>query len=159
MGEGKHPGGRPPVYDDDSFPEMAEKLCKLGATDAELADFFKVTVTTINQWKLVHEKFSASIKVGKDPADERVKRSVYNRAVGYDYQTTKIFNGPSGPVIVPYTEHVPPDTTAQQFWLRNRCKNEFRDKQETVVTGADGGPIKTENVIYSGVLAEEDKSI
>ena len=158
MGEGKHPGGRPPVYDD-SFPEKAEKLCKLGATDAELADFFKVTITTINQWKLVHEKFSASIKTAKEPADERVKRSLFHRAVGYDYETTKIFNGPNGTVVVPCTVHVPPDTTAQQFWLRNRCKDEFRDKQETTVTGPNDGPIKTENVIYSGILAEEDEKI
>jgi len=158
MGEEKHPGGRPPTYNS-SFAEQAGKLCKLGATDMELADFFKVSVGCINQWKLIHPEFHESIKVAKEPADERVKRSLYNRAVGYSYETKKIFNGPGGVVEVPDIVHVPPDTTAQQFWLRNRCKDEFRDKQETTVTGPNDGPIKTENVVYSGILADEDKTI
>ena len=33
--------GRPTDYDD-AFPEQARKLCQLGATDMELADFFDV---------------------------------------------------------------------------------------------------------------------
>ena len=125
----KHPGGRPTLYDS-SYAKQSEKLCKLGATDADLAEFFEVQIATIHHWKLVHEEFFDSIKVGKKPADERVKRSLYNRAVGYTYETTKIFNGHNGVVVVPYKEHVPPDVTVGQFWLRNRCKDEFRDKHE-----------------------------
>lgn len=158
MGEEKHPGGRPTLYKP-IYAEQAEKLCKLGATDMELADFFEVNVATLQQWKLLHQEFHDSIKVAKEPADERVKRSLYHRATGYSYATKKIFNGPGGVVEVPDIVHVPPDVTAQQFWLRNRCKDEFRDKQETSVTGPNDGPIKTENVVYSGVLAEEDKNI
>jgi len=157
---GKHPGGRPSTYDSSYHPVKAAKLCKLGATDAELADFFEVSIATICRWRLEHEEFCESIKIAKESlADARVKRSLYHRAVGYTYETTKLFNGPNGVVEVAHTEHVPPEVTAQKFWLINRCKDEFREKQETVVTGADGGPIKTENVVYSGVLAGEDKTI
>lgn len=159
MAEGKHPGGRPSGYDASFHPRKAKKLCEMGAVDSDLADYFDVTIATINHWKLEHEEFFASIKVAKAPADERVKRSLYNRAVGYTYETKKIINTPGGIVEVPDQVHVPPDTTAQQFWLRNRCKDEFRDKQETALTGPNDGPIKTENVVYSGVLAKEDETI
>ena len=47
----------------------------------------------------------------------RVKRSLYARAVGYNYETTKIFMpaGREKPVYAPYVEHVPPDVTACIF--------------------------------------------
>jgi hypothetical protein len=48
----------------------------------------------------------------------RVKRSLYTRAVGYNYEAVKIFMPANRekPVIVPYIEHVPPDVTAGIFW-------------------------------------------
>ena len=65
-------------------------------------------------------------------ADERVERSFYNRAVGYTFDTVKIFMpaGASEPVHAPYREHVPPDTGAAMNWLKNRRKETWRDKQD-----------------------------
>lgn len=42
--------GRPTLYREE-YAEQARKLCLLGTTDAELADFFNVAVDTINEWK------------------------------------------------------------------------------------------------------------
>jgi hypothetical protein len=52
----------------------------------------------------------------------RVERSLYSRAVGYNYEATKIFMpaGHAKPVYAPYIEHVPPDVTAGIFWMKNR---------------------------------------
>jgi hypothetical protein len=52
----------------------------------------------------------------------RVKRSLYARAVGYNYEAVKIFMPANRekPVVVPYIEHVPPDVTAGIFWMKNR---------------------------------------
>jgi hypothetical protein len=49
--------------------------------------------------------------------------------VGYSYDAVKIFMpaGASKPVIVSYVEHVPPDTTAGIFWLKNRDPARWRD--------------------------------
>jgi hypothetical protein len=49
--------------------------------------------------------------------------------VGYSYDAVKIFlpAGASKPTIVPYVEHVPPDTTAAIFWLKNRQPAHWRD--------------------------------
>ena len=40
------PAGRPTLYREE-YTEQALKLCRLGATDRELADFFDVHVDTI----------------------------------------------------------------------------------------------------------------
>jgi hypothetical protein len=65
---------------------------------------------------------------GKEEADARVKRSLYSRAVGYSFNSEKIFCNKDGDVTrVPYREHVPPDVTAQIFWLKNRDPAHWRD--------------------------------
>jgi hypothetical protein len=62
----------------------------------------------------------------------RVERSLYSRAVGYNYEATKIFMpaNRSKPVYAPYIEHVPPDVTAGIFWLKNRGPQHWRDSQQ-----------------------------
>jgi hypothetical protein len=57
--------------------------------------------------------------------------TTHNRAVGYSYETVKIFCDKNGKVTrVPYQEHVPPDVTACIFWLKNRKPSEWRDVQQ-----------------------------
>lgn len=126
-------GGRPTAYEEE-FAGQAEKLCALGATDDDLAEFFDVSTRTIYRWKIEHEKFCQALKVGKDVADERVVRSLYNRAVGYTFDSEKIMAVSQGKDLgsevqrIPCKEHVAPDVTAAIFWLKNRRGAEWRDK-------------------------------
>ena len=107
---------------------MAKHAAKLGATDADLAKIFGVSDATIDNWKAQHPDFLGSLKAGKEEADARVERSLYMRAVGYSYDAEKIFCDKNGKVTrVPYREHVPPDVTAQIFWLKNRDPAHWRD--------------------------------
>lgn len=123
--------GRPSKYTQE-FAVQAEKLCRLGATNRELGDFFNVDTRTIERWASEHEEFCRSIKTGKEVADDRVERSLYHRANGYEHSAVKIFmpSGAEKPVYAPYVEHVPPDTTAAIFWLKNRRPEQWRDKHD-----------------------------
>lgn len=120
---------RPTVYKPE-YAEQAAKLCALGATDEDLAEFFKVAIRTIGYWKTSHEEFLHALKVGKDEPDTAVERSLFQRAVGYTYDTEQIFMHEGKAVRVPTRKHVPPDVTAQIFWLKNRKPKDWRDKQE-----------------------------
>jgi hypothetical protein len=108
-----------------------------------LADFFSVTTVTIWRWQSAHEAFCNALKRGKDAADERVERSLYARATGYTFDAVKIFMpaGAKKPVYAKYQEHVAPDTTAAIFWLKNRRREEWRDKMDHEHTGKDGTPL------------------
>jgi hypothetical protein len=64
----KRKGGRPTRYRKE-FAEQALKLCRLGATDVELAHFFEVSVVTADSWKKNHREFFGSLKEGKSAAD------------------------------------------------------------------------------------------
>lgn len=130
--------GRPTAYRT-QFADQAKLMCERGATDIELADFFKVDVRTIHNWKHAHAEFFHSVKVGKSDADDRVERSLYHRAIGYEQDEVKIFmpSGAEKPVYAPYRAKVAPDTTAATFWLKNRRPEEWREKSELKIDASE----------------------
>lgn len=127
-------GGRPSGYKAE-FAEQAKKLCRLGATNADLADFFGVTFQTINNWRVAHQEFFDALKIGKDETDQQVERSLFQRAMGYTCNEDDIRVIDNQIVITPTIKHYPPDTTAMIFWLKNRKPVEWRDKQEIEHSG------------------------
>lgn len=122
-------GGRPTKYDP-AYAEQAKKLCVLGATDIEIADFFGVSTSTFYLWRNQHVEFSEAVRAGKDRADDRVEMALYNRAVGYTFESEKVFQFQGQVVRAPTREHVPPDPGAAFNWLKNRRPAEWRDKVE-----------------------------
>lgn len=131
--------GRPTDYREE-YAEQARKLAELGATDQEVASFFAVDVRTIYRWKHDHDTFCQSLKVGKEVADDRVERSLYQKAIGYEQEEVKIFMPAQAeaPVYAPFVAKIAPDTTAAIFWLKNRRSQEWRDKTTTELTDPDG---------------------
>jgi len=119
------------------YVDQAEKLSAMGATDAEIARFFDVSVPTLSSWAAIHEDFGAALQKGSAVADATVERSLYQRAIGYSYESEKIiYDAQSGEVIrAPIDVHVPPDVKAQIFWLKNRDPRNWRDRREV---GMDG---------------------
>lgn len=101
--------GRPTLYRPE-YAQQAEKACAEGATNADLAELFKVTVSTVQLWLTQHAEFSESVKRGRAETDDRVVKSLYQRAITSD-------------------------TTAAIFWLKNRRPAEWRDRQEHAVSG------------------------
>lgn len=117
---------RPSSYKPE-YPEQAKKLCLLGATDKEIADFFGVAESTLYVWKNTYPEFSEALKAGKDEADERVERSLYHKALGYSFDSEKVFMYQGAIVRTPFREHIPPSDTACIFWLKNRRADRWRD--------------------------------
>ncbi|MDQ0571489.1 hypothetical protein QFZ42_003323 [Variovorax paradoxus] len=125
----------------EEFIAQAEKLCKLGATDMEVADFLEIEVRTLYRWKAEHEAFCQALKAGKDVADDRVERSLFARANGYEHDEVDIRVVANAIVQTPTRKYYPPDTTAAIFWLKNRKPKEWRETKAVELTGANGGPV------------------
>ena len=147
--------GRPSSFKEE-YIDQAERLCSLGLTDEEIAKFFGVTVRTLYRWKGQFPRFCQAIKTGGEEANERVERSLYKRAVGYEQVAVKIFMpaGADAPIYARYIEQVQPDTTAAIFWLKNRRKEAWRDVSKHEHTGKDGEPL----VEQSPETAELDRA-
>jgi hypothetical protein len=133
---------RPSKYKEE-YAAQVYKLCLLGATDKELADFFNIDEATLNLWKEKHQEFSESLKKGKFEADATVASKLFHRATGYEHPEiiTASFQG----IITDTKEvikHYPPDTTAAIFWLKNRQRDKWRDKQEVESTNTNDNTVR-----------------
>ena len=122
---------RPSKYQPE-FAKQAKMLCKLGATDMEIAEFFGVTDRTLYRWKIEHREFCQALKVSKAEADERVKRALYQRAVGYSFNTEKVFQHQGKVVRAKTVEHCPPDVAAAFIWLKNRDPENWRARPDPI---------------------------
>lgn len=127
-------GGRPTKYDP-KYVDQVAKLCGLGATDEEIASFFEVCKMTIIRWREQYADFAEATRTGKETADERVERSLFQMAVGYEHPAVKIFQDNGEPIYAAYREHVPANVSAAIFWLKNRRRETWRDKQEVEHSG------------------------
>lgn len=135
----KHAGGRPPKYK----PEIllaVEFMARHGLTDVEMSKRIGVSEVTFNSWKKKYPEFLKSLKAGKEEADERVEKALFQLAIGYEYDAEKPVTvgegkGFSRIEIAKYREKTPPNPTACIFWLKNRRKDKWRDKQEIEHSG------------------------
>lgn len=121
--------GRPSKYKPEYVRE-GEKLCRLGATDAQIADFFGVTESTLYLWKVTYAEFSEALKRGKAELDSQVEQSLFRRAMGYSHQSEKVFQFQGQVIRAETVEHYPPDPTSMIFWLKNRQPEKWRDRPE-----------------------------
>lgn len=146
------PRGRPSLYKPE-YDEQARKLCLLGATDPELADFFGVNIDTIYEWKKVHGTFSDAIKRGKIQADSNVADRLYQRAMGYEHPEVDIRVINQEIIQTPITKVYAPDPTAAIFWLKNRQRTKWRDRIETEHSGKiDTSPL-TDDELQTKIAA------
>ena len=83
---------------------QVENIAALGLTDVEIAMVLSISKSTLNAWK-DNADFLDSLKRGKLKADMNVTQSLYRKATGGD-------------------------TVAQIFWLKNRRRQDWRDKQD-----------------------------
>ncbi len=151
--------GRPTEYKEE-YNIQVKKLCRLGATDKQIADFFNVSETTITTWKGKYANFLLSLKEGKEISDMEVADSLFKRATGYSYnevkkEVTEDDNGDEKYKKTTTTvKEVIPDTGAAMAWLKNRRPKEWRDRKEI----EHSGKMKHE-IDYSSLSDEELKNI
>ena len=138
--KGNAGGGRPTLYKP-KHAEIAERMCSKGATRADLADRFGVSIATVVSWQFEHEEFSSACKMGQAKADDRVERSYYERAVGYTYDSEKLFMHEGKIIREPVKVHVAPDPRAGEFWLRNRRPDRWKDSKQLETRVADDDPL------------------
>jgi len=105
--------------------KLAYKLCLLGATDVEIADFFEIDEPTLIKWRNTVPEFARAILDGKDRADANVANAMYQRAIGCSHKEDKVVSYLGDATIVRTEKHYPPDVSAGQFWLMTRQRDKW----------------------------------
>jgi DNA invertase Pin-like site-specific DNA recombinase len=86
---GKHPGGRPEKYDEQT-PITAGWLARDGKTNDEIATALGISRSTLQEWIKKYPKLSDAIKTNKEVVDNRVVDALLKSCLGYDYEKTEI---------------------------------------------------------------------
>jgi hypothetical protein len=109
-----------------------------GLTEPQICQNMGIGISTLTEWKTKFPAIAASIKKGREPVDIQVENALLRRALGYDYEETiteveDLGGGRTKKHVRKVTKHVPADTTAQIFWLKNRKPKQWREKMEAAV--------------------------
>ena len=137
---GKHRAGRPSTYKKE-YATLVYDAILLGKTIPEISDLFKISIAGFYNWQKKHPDFKKKVEEAAN-ADASVARSLYNRALGYNYKAVHIAaDAKTGAIVqVPYIEHCPPDVGAQKHILATRHPKLWREKTSVELTGPDGAP-------------------
>ena len=122
--------GRPTLYRPE-FPDLARRFCLLGGTNEELADFFEVSRSTIDEWLRVHPEFAERVRKGRDMIDMVVADKLLTRALGYTQEGKKYVLHRGEEKELRHVVHHPPDVRACIFWLRNRRRKHWLERAQT----------------------------
>lgn len=114
---------------------LLEGWARDGLTDEQIAKNIGINRTTLYDWKKKEVNIADALKKGKEIVDFEVENALLKRALGYEYEEETYENGILTKKV---KKQVPPDTTAQIFWLKNRQVKKWRDKVEI----ADNDAIK-----------------
>lgn len=105
-----------------------EGWAKDGLSDEQIAHNIGINKNTIYTWKKKYKVIDDVLKKGKEVVDRQVENALLKRALGYDYEEETKMVAESGKKSIRIVKkHIPPDTTAIIFWLKNRKREQWRD--------------------------------
>lgn len=111
---------------------LLEGWARDGLTDEQIAKNIGISRASLYEWKKKEVDISDALKKGKEVIDFEVENALLKKALGYTITLNKQKVTKDGDVVdITEEVHVPPDTTAQIFWLKNRKPNNWKDRVET----------------------------
>ena len=127
-----------------------------GLTDEQIAHNMGISRDTLIQWKKKYSDISDTLKKGKEVVDRAVENALLKRALGCTVKEKTTMYDENGEKTSERVveKDVPPDTTAQIFWLKNRKPEEWRDKRDIGLSGE----VETKNP-FAGLTTEELKKV
>lgn len=117
-----------------------------GLSDIQICQNMGIGQRTFYEWVERFPQFAQALKEGKEPVDIQVENALLKSAIGYTVTLRKPIKvrtkkqlkdkGTIEEEHIEYAEeeiHIPAQTAAQIFWLKNRKPTQWRDKRETEV--------------------------
>lgn len=108
---------------------LLEGWARDGLTLEQIAHNCGCSRETLNEWKKRFPSISDALKKGREVVDYEVENALLKRALGYEYQETRVeVNEKDGRKVIETTKQMPPDTGAAVFWLKNKRRDRWRDR-------------------------------
>ena len=102
-----------------------------GLTHKEIADNLGITQTSFDNYVKRYEEFADAVEAGAEECEVHIENAMVKRALGYNYKEVTrerklVLNLETGEeeyklvVTKSVTKHMPPDVSAQQYYLEHR---------------------------------------
>ena len=106
-----------------------------GLTDEQISRNMGIAYSTLRSWRDKFSAISAVLKKGKEVVDRQVENALLKRALGYEYEEVKEkFEDNVMTERTVTKKEVIPDVTAQIFWLKNRKREVWADRQNIEIS-------------------------
>lgn len=110
---------------------LLEDWARQGLFDEQIAKNMGISEATLYNYKRQHPEIKEALRKGKEVVDIEVENAMFKRAIGYTITINEQKVDKDGFVHdLKRDVHIPGDVTAQIFWLKNRRKQQWRDKVE-----------------------------
>ena len=110
---------------------LLEDWARQGLFDAQIAKNMGIGEATLYRYKANHPEIKEALRKGKEVVDIEVENAMLKRALGYTITINEQKVDKDGYVHdLKRDVHIPGDVTAQIFWLKNRRRQQWRDKVE-----------------------------
>ena len=148
-------------YEDWLTPEGLARIegwARDGLTDKQIAGNIGISEKSFTNWKNEFPSIITTLKKGKAPVDLAVENALYKSATGFSKTLRKPvkLRRQDGSEYIDYAEeeiYIPPQVTAQIFWLKNRRRDRWKDKPE-----ADAGNGQVNEILQSIYDLERKKA-
>lgn len=120
-------------YDTNVKPYLTyiSALARRGLSEEEIAGQVKVSYSTFRKYKSENEELREALAENKIIADCEIENALYQKAKGYTYTAVeKTIVNEHVTEQKEKTVHVPGDVSAQKFWLENRQKEHWQNRQK-----------------------------
>ena len=122
---------------------LLEGWARNGLTEEQIAKNIGISRQSLWKWKEKEIDILNALKKGKEVVDIEVENALLKRALGYTITIKEQKVDKDGCVHdLEKDVHIPGDTTAQIFWLKNRRKQQWRDKVEVETNGEEINKVK-----------------
>lgn len=111
-----------------------------GASDEEIEAVYGLGSGTISKWRKFYPGFDKALEQGRTLADSDVLYAGYKNAVGFEFTEEQAVGGRS-PCVMKVKRFKPSETAAVKYWLNNRQKTNWSNRESIELGGRGGGPI------------------
>lgn len=124
-----------------------------GLIEKQIAKNMGVAESTLRNWKNNFPEIAEALRKGKEVVDREVENALFKSAIGfmqkvkkpvrireveYDPKSGKKIRESEKWVQVEEEVYIPPQVTAQIFWLKNRKPDQWREKNDLTLTPSNG---------------------
>lgn len=131
--------------DDPDKRTLLSGWARKGLSDQQIAKNIGISRSTLNEWRKKYPVIADTLKKSKEIADTEVENALYLKCIGHKVQLKKTFKvrkieyNDAGRKIKEEENletgedevYIPPDTKAIIFWLTNRMREDWKERQNT----------------------------